>query len=152
VWDCNNWGKMRIQLQKVEAGNKLPSYAHPGDAGMDLYAAESKVLQPGERAIVSAGFKMALPEGYEAQVRPKSGLAAKHGISVVNTPGTVDAGYRGVVGVILINHGQESFEVEKDMKIAQMVINKVEYADVEEVPELDETARGEGGFGSTGTH
>ena len=152
MWDCNNWGKMRIQLQKVEAGNKLPSYAHPGDAGMDLYAAESKVLQPGERAIVSAGFKMALPEGYEAQVRPKSGLAAKHGISVVNTPGTVDAGYRGVVGVILINHGQESFEVEKDMKIAQMVINKVEYADVEEVPELDETARGEGGFGSTGTH
>ena len=143
---------MKIQLQKVEDGNKLPSYAHPGDAGMDLYAAEDVVLPSGERKIVSAGFKMALPEGYEAQIRPKSGLAVKHGISVLNTPGTVDAGYRGVVGVILINHSQESFEITKDMKIAQMVINKVEYADVEEVAELSETVRGEGGFGSTGTH
>ena len=143
---------MKIKIQKIEENNKLPSYAHPGDAGMDLYSAESVVLKPGERRIVSAGFKMALPHGYEAQIRPKSGLAAKHGISVVNTPGTVDAGYRGIVGVILINHGQEDFSIEKDMKMAQMVINKVEYADVEEVAELDDSSRGEGGFGSTGTH
>jgi len=143
---------LKIKIQKIEENNKLPSYAHPGDAGMDLYSAESVVLKPGERRIVSAGFKMALPHGYEAQIRPKSGLAAKHGISVVNTPGTVDAGYRGIVGVILINHGQEDFSIEKDMKMAQMVINKVEYADVEEVAELDDSSRGEGGFGSTGTH
>ncbi len=93
---------------------------------------------------------MAVPEGYEAQVRPKSGLAAKHGISVVNTPGTVDSGYRGVVGVILINHGQDDFKIEKNMKIAQMIINKVESVDVVEVEDLDDTERGEGGFGSTG--
>jgi dUTP pyrophosphatase len=143
---------MKIKMQKVEEDAKIPSYAHPGDAGMDLYAAESVVLKPGERTIVSTGFKMALPEGYEAQIRPKSGLAAKHGVSVVNTPGTVDAGYRGIVGVILINHGNEEFAVEKNMKIAQMVINKVENPDIEEVDELDDTSRGEGGFGSTGTH
>ncbi len=138
-------------MQKVE-DVQIPSYAHPGDAGMDLYSAESLVLKPGERKVVSTGIKMAIPEGYEAQIRPKSGLAAKHGISVVNTPGTIDAGYRGIVGVILINHGSEDFAVEKNMKIAQMIINKVEIADIEEVEELDNTSRGEGGFGSTGTH
>ncbi|MBR9691186.1 dUTP diphosphatase [Candidatus Woesearchaeota archaeon] len=142
---------MKILMQKVE-DVKLPSYAHPGDAGMDLFSAESLVLKPGERKVVSTGIKMAIPEGYESQIRPKSGLAAKHGISIVNTPGTIDAGYRGVVGVILINHGNEDFAVEKDMKIAQMVINKIENADIEEVNELDGTSRGEGGFGSTGTH
>ena len=141
---------MRIQIQKVEDVT-TPSYAQPGDAGLDLYSAEELELAPGERKIVSTGIKMAIPEGYEAQIRPKSGLAAKHGISVVNTPGTIDAGYRGIVGVILINHGNESFKVEKDSKIAQMVINKVEIAEFEEVDALDETARGEGGFGSTGT-
>ena len=139
---------------KKEDGGKIPSYAHPREcAGMDLYSAESLVVKPGERKVVSAGFKMALPEGYEAQIRPRSGHAIKHGISLVNTPGTIDSGYRGVVGVILINHGQEEFAIEKNMKIAQMIINKVELVDVEEVEELDDsTARGEGGFGSTGTH
>jgi dUTP pyrophosphatase len=140
---------MEIKIQKVE-DVKTPCYANPGDAGLDLYSAEELILKPGERKVVSTGVKMALPQGYEAQVRPKSGLAAKHGISVVNTPGTVDAGYRGVVGVILINHGQEDFSVEKNTKIAQMVINKVEYADIQEVESLDDTERGEGGFGSTG--
>ena len=140
---------MEIKIQKVE-DVKTPCYANPGDAGLDLYSAEELILKPGERKVVSTGVKMALPQGYEAQVRPKSGLAAKHGISVVNTPGTVDAGYRGVVGVIIINHGQEDFSVEKNTKIAQMVINKVEYADIQEVESLDDTERGEGGFGSTG--
>lgn len=140
---------MKIRIQK-ENGAKVPSYAHPGDAGLDLYAAEESILKPGNRKLISTGIRVALPPGYEGQIRPKSGLAIKHGISVVNTPGTIDAGYRGVVGVILINHGQEDFQVEKHMKIAQMVINKVEFADIEEVLELDESERGEGGFGSTG--
>jgi dUTP pyrophosphatase len=140
---------MKIRIQKVE-DVAVPSYAHPGDAGMDLFSAESFVLKPGERKVVSTGIKVAVPIGYEAQIRPKSGLAAKYGISVVNTPGTVDAGYRGVVGVILINHGNQDFVVEKNMKIAQMVINKVEQAELEIVENLDDTSRGEGGFGSTG--
>ena len=142
---------MKIKIQKV-ADVLIPSYKHQGDAGFDLHAAEEAVLKPGERKIVSSGIKMAIPEGYEAQVRPRSGLAAKHGVSVVNTPGTVDAGYRGIIGVILINHGNEDFAVEKNMRIAQVIINKVECADIEEVEELDDTTRGEGGFGSTGTH
>jgi len=141
---------MKIRIQKVE-DVKTPSYAHPGDAGLDLYSAEDYVLKSGERKIVSTGIKIAVPHGYEAQIRPKSGLAAKYGISVVNTPGTIDAGYRGIVGVILINHGSEDFKIEKNMKIAQMVINKVELVDIEEVSELDDTSRGKGGFGSTGT-
>lgn len=140
---------MRIRIQKI-SDVKLPSYAHEGDAGMDIYSADNHTLQPGERKLIPAGFKMAVPMGYEAQVRPKSGLAAKHGVTVVNTPGTIDAGYRGEVGVILINHGQEEFKVEKDSKIAQIIINKVENFPIEIVNDLDSTSRGEGGFGSTG--
>ena len=141
---------MKLSIQRI-ADVPLPSYKHEGDAGFDLHAAESCVLKPGERKIVATGLKMAVPRGYEAQVRPRSGLAAKHGISVVNTPGTIDAGYRGEVGVILINHGNEAFAVEKNERIAQMIINKVELVDIEEVSELDDTSRGKGGFGSTGT-
>ena len=107
-------------------------------------------LKPGERTLVSTGIKIAVPEGYEAQVRPRSGLAIKNGISVCNTPGTIDSGYRGEVGVILINHGDKEFNVEKGMRIAQMVINKVEEASFSVVDELDQTNRGEGGFGHTG--
>jgi dUTP pyrophosphatase len=143
---------MKLKIQRVVEDVKLPSYAHAGDAGMDLFAAEEYVLKPGERKLVNTGIKIALPVGYEAQVRPKSGLALKHGISIVNTPGTVDAGYRGLVGVIAINHGADDFKIEKNQKIAQMIINKVESAEVEEVEELDDTSRGEGGFGSTGLH
>ena len=140
---------MKLKIQKV-GDVPTPNYAHPGDAGMDLYSAEDVIIKTGERKVVSSGIKIAIPEGYEAQLRPKSGLTLKHGITILNTPGTIDAGYRGVVGVILINHGQEDYKVEKGSKIAQMVINKIEIAEIEEVSELSETKRGEGGFGSTG--
>jgi dUTP pyrophosphatase len=138
-----------IKVQRI-SDVKAPSYAHEGDAGMDLYSAIDAILQPGERKLIPTGIKMAIPQGYEAQVRPKSGLALKQGISVVNTPGTIDAGYRGEVGVILINHGNESFSVQKNMKVAQMVINKIEQANIEHVEELEDSSRGAGGFGSTG--
>ena len=140
---------MKLKIQRVGEVT-LPNYAHPGDAGMDLYSAEEHVLKPGERKLIPTGIKIALPSGYEAQIRPKSGLALKHGISIVNTPGTIDEGYRGIVGVIAINHGDVEFKVEKNSKIAQMVINKVETLEIEEVDSLEDTKRGEGGFGSTG--
>lgn len=136
-------------------GLALPSYESVGAAGMDLRAAvpegEPMVLAPGERAMVPTGLSMALPEGYEAQVRPRSGLAAKKGVTVLNTPGTVDSDYRGEVKVILINLGQEPFEITRGERIAQMVIAPVTQGVWVEVADLDETARGAGGFGSTGT-
>lgn len=129
---------------------RLPAYAHPGDAGADLFAAEDCVLKPGERKLVSTGLHLAIPEGYEGQVRPKSGLAINHGIGMVNAPGTIDAGYRGEIKVILINWGQEPYAIEKGKKIAQLVFKRVEQATFEETEELDTTARDTGGFGSTG--
>jgi len=145
--------KLEVQVQKLSAGVKMPGYAHEGDAGVDLYSTVDHVLAPGGRFLVPTGIKMAIPLGYEGQVRPKSGLALKHGISVLNTPGTVDAPYRGEVGVILINlDAKTAYEIKKGEKVAQMVFNKVEYAAFAEVPELDATARGAGGFGSTGKH
>jgi len=145
--------KLEVQIQKLNPDVKMPSYAHEGDAGVDLYSTVDRVLAPGERALIPTGLKMAIPHGYEGQVRPKSGLALKHGISVLNTPGTVDAPYRGEVGVILINLDQKaSYEVKKGEKIAQMVFNKVEYAAFAEAQELAATTRGAGGFGSTGKH
>ena len=140
---------MEIRIKRV-ADVPLPQYANKGDAGFDLHAAQEAVLQPGERKLISSGIKMAIPLGYEAQIRPRSGLALNHGISLVNTPGTIDCSYRGIVGILLINHGNESFSVEKGMRIAQVVINKIESVDLKEVDSLDETERGEGGFGSTG--
>jgi dUTP pyrophosphatase len=133
-------------------GLPLPAYATPDAAGMDLHAAvESDVtLQPGERALISTGLRIALPPGYEAQVRPRSGLALRHGISMVNTPGTVDSDFRGLVAVLLINHGQEQFTVHRGDRIAQMVIAPVIRAVWEEVAELPPSERGEGGFGHTG--
>lgn len=130
----------------------LPKYMSHAAAGMDLYAAvtEPIILKPGERKLIPTGLKMSMPEGYEAQVRPRSGLALKNGISLVNTPGTIDADYRGEVGVILINLGQENFTINKSDRIAQMVINKVEQPTIEEVLDLDDTKRGSGGFGHTG--
>lgn len=142
--------RVTLRLQNMAAGVEPPSYAHPGDAGLDLRSAEDVVLKPGKRAMVGTGFAMALPEGYAAFVQPRSGLAAKHGISIVNTPGLIDCHYRGEVKVILVNLGEEEFRVRKGDRIAQMVIQRVETAGVVEVEELDETARGEGGFGSTG--
>ena len=143
---------VKVKIKKIKDNAIIPKYAHEGDAGVDLYSTEEYILKPGERVLVSTGIKIAIPRGYEAQVRPKSGLAVKHGISIVNTPGTIDADYRGEIGIITINLGQEDFKIKKGKKIAQMVFNKVEEAEFEETEELEETTRGQGGFGSTGHH
>jgi len=135
-----------------KSNHRLPEYATPGSAGMDLKAntTESFVLKPLERQIVPTGIHIQLPEGYEAQIRPRSGLAAKHGISIVNAPGTVDADYTGEIKVILINLSNEPFVINPGERIAQMVIAKYERVEWNEVATLEETERGEGGFGSTG--
>ncbi|MBR9690454.1 dUTP diphosphatase [Candidatus Woesearchaeota archaeon] len=141
---------MEVQIVKVDKDLPTPSYQHKGDAGMDLYSAEEYTLQPGEYKIISSGIKVAVPEGYELQVRPRSGMAAKHGVTVLNTPGTIDHQYRGIVGVILINHSKESYEIKKGDRIAQAIFNEFKSVEIKEVDTLDETKRGEGGFGSTG--
>lgn len=130
----------------------LPSYETVGSAGMDLAAAVDSdvIVGPGERHLIPCGFHMALPSGYEAQVRPRSGLAVKHGISLANTPGTIDSDYRGEVKVPIINHGAAAFTITRGMRIAQMVVAPVSRAELQEVAELPETGRGEGGFGHTG--
>ena len=130
-----------------------PSYQSDGAAGLDLHAAlqASRTLEPGERMLVPTGYALALPEGHEGQLRPRSGLALHHGVTVVNTPGTVDEDYRGEIGVVLINHGAEPFEIEPGMRIAQLVVTPVARVAVEVVDELDETDRGAGGYGSTGS-
>ena len=130
----------------------LPSYATDLSAGMDLRANlnEPVILKPMERTIIPTGLFIALPEGYEAQIRPRSGLAIKHGITLLNTPGTIDADYRGEIGIIMINLSNEDFGIKDGERIAQMVINKYEKIDWIPVEELDETSRGKGGFGSTG--
>ena len=132
--------------------HELPQFETLQSAGMDLRANIDApvVLQPGDRALIPTGIKMALPEGYEAQIRPRSGLAYKHGITVLNSPGTIDADYRGDVGVLLINHGREPFTVEDGMRVAQMVVAQYSQFQWDAVEDLDETDRGEGGFGSTG--
>ena len=130
----------------------LPAYETSSAAGMDIRAALTQPisLKPGERALISTGLKMALPHGYEAQIRPRSGLAIRNGITMLNSPGTIDADYRGEVKVIAINHGQEEFRINHGDRIAQMVIAPVVQLSVQEVNDLDETERGSGGFGSTG--
>lgn len=128
----------------------MPSYAHKGDSGVDLYATENYMLKPMERKLISTGIKMAIPYGYEGQVRPKSGLAIEHGISFVNAPGTIDSSYRGEIKIPCINFSDKEFKIEKGKKIAQMIFNKVEEVVFEEVDELDSTTRNEDGFGSTG--
>jgi dUTP pyrophosphatase len=132
--------------------HELPQFETAQSAGMDLRANIDApvVLQPGDRALIPTGIKMALPDGYEAQIRPRSGLAYKHGITVLNSPGTIDADYRGDVGVLLINHGQEPFTVEDGMRVAQMVVAQYSQFQWEPVADLSATDRGEGGFGSTG--
>lgn len=145
---------LRILPLPHAQGLDLPAYETTGSAGMDLRAAigegEVLTLQPGARALVPTGLKIALEPGFEAQVRPRSGLALKHGITTLNSPGTIDSDYRGEVGVILINHGQEAFDIRRGERIAQMVIARHEQAAISVVTTLDETERGEGGFGSTG--
>ncbi|XYK78953.1 MAG: dUTP diphosphatase [Labrenzia sp.] len=145
---------IKLELKRLDHGQglPLPAYQSALAAGLDLVAAvdDGLTLQPGSRALVPTGLAMALPAGYEAQVRPRSGLAAKHGVTVLNTPGTIDADYRGEVKVILINLGDTAFEISRGDRIAQMVIAPVLQAEIEEVEILSETSRGTGGFGSTG--
>ena len=141
---------MTVKFRKSDPNAVLPAYAHPGDAGMDVRSVEEVTIEPGGRKLVRTGLVMMLPPGYEAQVRPRSGLALKNGVTVLNTPGTIDEGYRGEVGVILANFGAEPFQVEKGAKIAQIVIAPCTRAEIVETDEVDETARGAGGFGSTG--
>jgi dUTP pyrophosphatase len=143
---------LKIKRLENSQGLNLPKYETAGSAGMDLQAAidEPITLQAGQVQLIKTGLAIALEQGFEAQVRPRSGLALKNGITVLNSPGTVDADYRGEVCVILINHSQKDFTIERGMRIAQMVIAKCEQAQLAEVEDLDETVRGEGGFGSTG--
>ena len=143
---------VRIQIARLPHGEglPLPSYATPGAAGMDVVAAEDLDLAPGQRHAVATGFRVAIPGGYEIQVRPRSGLAFKHGISVPNTPGTIDSDYRGELKILLINHGAESFAIRRGDRIAQLVPATVTLASFDEVTQLDDTHRGAGGFGSTG--
>ncbi len=145
---------VEIEVKRLPHGNDLPlpDYATAAAAGADLLAAidQDIVLQPLDRRIVPTGISLALPVGFEAQVRPRSGLAAKHGVTVANAPGTIDADYRGEVGVILVNLGREPFRIERGMRIAQMIVARHARAVWREVSSLDETARGAGGFGSTG--
>ena len=141
---------MRLAIRRIDSSAQLPTYAHPGDAGMDVRSIEEIVIPPGGRALVRTGLVFQLPPDAEAQVRPRSGLALRHGVTVLNSPGTIDAGYRGEVGVILVNLGQEPFTVEKGMKIAQIVVAPVARAEIVEVSETDSTDRGADGFGSTG--
>lgn len=141
---------MELKIKRIHPNAVLPCYAHPGDAGLDLFSVERKIIPPSEHALIRTGIVIQLPPGTEAQVRPRSGLALKHGVTVLNSPGTIDHGYRGEVMVILINHGKTPFEVKEGMKIAQMVVQPILTVDVTRVDELSETRRGEGGFGSTG--
>ncbi len=147
----NDGIRVAIAVLPEGAGLPLPSYMTADAAGCDLFAAigGDVTLQPGARALVSAGFSMAVPAGYEAQVRPRSGLALKHGVTVLNAPGTIDADYRGPVSVILINHGEAPFVVRRGDRIAQMIVAPVTRASFDAAAELDVTVRGTGGFGST---
>lgn len=143
---------MKISIQRLASDLPLPAYATDGAAGLDLHAAEERTLAPGERAAIACGIAIALPSGFEAQIRPRSGLALKSGITVLNTPGTIDSDYRGEIKAILINHGQEPFAITRGMKIAQMVIARHEAVEWSEINELPASDRGTGGFGSTGLH
>ncbi|MEU6710208.1 dUTP diphosphatase [Nonomuraea sp. NPDC046802] len=142
---------VEVLIQRLDAELPMPSYAHPGDAGADLYAAEDVELMPGERAVIGTGVAIALPNGYAAFVHPRSGLAAKHGVTLVNAPGTVDAGYRGEIRVTLINtDAKEPFRLRRGDRVAQLVVQRVERAAFSEVERLPGSTRGANGFGSTG--
>jgi dUTP pyrophosphatase len=145
--------QVEILLRRLDPGLPMPARAHPGDAGVDLYAARDAELGPGERAVVPTGIAIALPDGYAAFVHPRSGLAARHGVTLVNAPGTIDAGYRGEIAVTMINTDRSSpVRFRRGDRIAQLVVQRVERAVFCEVSTLPGAARGEGGFGSTGGH
>ncbi len=139
-----------LRVRRLTPDATVPFIAHPGDAGLDLFASGEVTIPSGETRLVPTGIAIELPPRTEAQVRPRSGLALKHQLTVLNSPGTIDEGYRGEIGIIMINHGKRDFHVEKGMKIAQMVVKPVLDVVVEEVQELSGTVRGAGGFGSTG--
>lgn len=142
-----------VQITRLDQGIPVPAYAHPGDAGADLFSTIDLRIEPGERELVPTGISLALPEGFAAFVHPRSGLAARHGLSVVNTPGTIDAGYRGEIKVLLINHDlREPIVFARGDRIAQLVVQRVEHVRFDEVEALPDSARGEGGYGSTGGH
>jgi dUTP pyrophosphatase len=143
--------RMTLKVRRLTPNAILPAYAHPGDAGLDLCASADLDIPPGEVRLVPTGIAIELPPDTEAQVRPRSGLALKHAVSVLNTPGTIDEGYRGEVGVILINHGRLPFRVTAGMRIAQLVIQRRWPVEVVETTDLSDTRRGSGGFGSTGS-
>lgn len=143
---------LEVKIKRIHNDALLPLQANPGDAGMDLYSIETTMIPSGEAKLIRTGLQVELPQGTEAQIRPRSGLALKHSVTVLNSPGTIDEGYRGEIGVILMNHGKEPFIVEKSMRIAQMVIQFVPSIQVTEVNELSETVRGSSGFGSSGTN
>jgi|TARA_B110001452_G_scaffold240093_1_gene221465 dUTP pyrophosphatase len=143
----------KIQIKKLSKSISIPTYKTTGSSGMDIAAHidNNIIINPGEKALVPTGFSLAIPKGYEVQIRPRSGLAAKKNITVLNTPGTIDADYRGEIKVILINLGKEKFIIENGERIAQMVVCPLVQANLVEVNELSDTGRGSGGFGSTGT-
>ena len=143
--------KYTLKIKKIDDKAIIQNYAHEGDAGLDLYAVKELLLNPGERGLVHTGIQIELPKNTEAQIRPRSGLALKNGITTLNSPGTIDEGYRGEIGVILINHSNEVFKVEQGMKIAQMVIKPVFKVNIIETTELSDSERNEKGFGSSGT-
>jgi dUTP pyrophosphatase len=144
---------VQVFITRLDPGIPLPAYAQPGDAGADLRSAVDIRLAPGERAMVPTGIAIALPDGHAAFVHPRSGLAIKHGLSMVNTPGTIDAGYRGEISVLLINHDpSEPIDIKRGDRIAQLIIQRVEHAAFVEATELPDSSRGSGGFGSTGGH
>ena len=141
---------MKLKIKKLNETAIIPYYAHPTDAGLDLFSTAEVIIAPNTSRLIPTGIAIELPTETEAQIRPRSGLALKHQITVLNSPGTIDEGYRGEIGVILINHGKSDFKVTPGMKIAQMVISPVLYVKVEEVEELNSSDRLTGGFGSTG--
>ncbi len=141
---------MKIKIIKLNEAAIIPSYSHPGDVGLDLFSIEAKEILPGETQLINTGIAIALPPNTEAQIRPRSGLALKHSITVLNSPGTIDAGYRGEIGIILINHGKNRFKVVPGMKVAQMVISSFIQAKLMIANDLNVTTRGNNGFGSTG--
>ena len=142
---------MRIPLRRLDPGLPIPAHAHAGDGGVDLYAASNMSLVPGERSLAATGVAVAIPDGFAGFVTPRSGLAARSGLGIVNAPGLVDSGYRGEIKVILVNHGSETVEIRRGDRIAQLVVVAVEAQELVEVEELPPSRRGESGFGSTGS-
>lgn len=139
-----------LKIKLINEDALLPIQANPGDAGLDLFSAEEKIIESGETDLISTGIILELPKGTEAQIRPRSGLALKHSVTILNSPGTIDEGYRGEIKIILINHGKKDFKIEKQMRIAQMVIAPIVAVNITQVEEISNTERGTGGFGSSG--